>query len=279
LLSGLRHLLAVLAIALLATGCATSQPDTGGEPWPSAEGDGAYEAEYDNDPLELPNRFIFAFNEMLDFAVFRPVAVTYRFLVPEPVRDSVRNFLRNLSAPVILANDLLQGELDRAEATATRFAINSTAGLLGLFDVAEGMGYEYHDEDFGQTLAVYGMGEGVYLVLPVLGPSSIRDGVGLVVDSYLDPLTYVADNNDAEDWMLVRRAVAGIDFRARNIETLDDLKRDSIDFYARIRSLYRQTRANEINNGAPATDGPTPGLYSLDFEFDAEGDQVDTSAN
>jgi len=279
LLSGLRHLLAILAIALLATGCATSQPDTGGEPWPSAEGDGAYEAEYDNDPLELPNRFIFAFNEMLDFAVFRPVAVTYRFLVPEPVRDSVRNFLRNLSAPVILANDLLQGELDRAEATATRFAINSTAGLLGLFDVAEGMGYEYHDEDFGQTLAVYGMGEGVYLVLPVLGPSSIRDGVGLVVDSYLDPLTYVADNNDAEDWMLVRRAVAGIDFRARNIETLDDLKRDSIDFYARIRSLYRQTRANEINNGAPATDGPTPGLYSLDFEFDAEGDQVDTSAN
>lgn len=277
--SGLLSVAAAVAIALLAAGCATSQPETGAEDWPSAEGGDAYEAEYDNDPLELPNRFIFAFNEMLDFAVFRPVAVTYRFLVPEPVRDSVRNFLRNLSTPVILANDLLQGEFGRAETTATRFAINSTAGLLGLFDVADDMGYAYHDEDFGQTLAVYGMGEGVYLVLPILGPSSIRDGVGLIVDSYLDPLTYVAENNDAEEWLLVRRAVAGIDFRARNIETLDDLKRDSIDFYARIRSLYRQTRANEINNGAPATEGPTPGLYSLDFEFDAEGDQIGTSPN
>jgi len=268
-----------MAIALLAAGCATSQPDNGNEQWPSAEGDQAYTAEYDNDPLELPNRFVFAFNEMLDFAVFRPLAVTYRFLVPELVRDSVRNFLRNLSTPVILANDLLQGELGRAEVTTTRFAINSTAGFLGLFDVAGGMGYEYHDEDFGQTLAVHGMGEGVYLVLPILGPSSIRDGLGIVVDSYLDPLTYVAQNNDAEDWMFARRAVAGIDFRSRNIETLDDLKRDSIDFYARIRSLYRQTRANDINNGAPGTQGPTPGLYSLDFDFDTEGEQAGASAN
>lgn len=275
----LRQVAIAAAVVFLVTACATAESGPGDEPAPGADEAGSFSGYYENDPLELPNRFVFAFNEMLDFAVFRPVAVTYRFLVPEPVRDSVRNFLRNLSTPVVLANDLLQGEFGRAETTATRFAINSTAGLLGLFDVAEDMGYVYHDEDFGQTLAVYGMGEVVYLVLPVFGPSSVRDGIGLVVDRFLDPLTYVAENNDAEDWLLVRSAVRGIDFRHRNIETLDDLKRDSIDYYARIRSLYRQTRANEINNGVPAAGAPTPGFDTLDFEFDTEDEQPGTSPN
>ena len=162
------------------------------------------------------------------------------------------------------ANDLFQGELDRAEATLVRFFVNSTVGLAGLFDVATDWGYPDHDEDFGQTLAVHGM-EGVYLVLPLFGPFSARDGIGILVDTFLDPLTYVASNNDVEEYLITRTAVSGIDFRSPNIETLDDLKRDSIDFYARIRSFYRQKRINESNNGEAQDDMPTPGLYSFDF--------------
>lgn len=187
----------------------------------------------------------FAFNEALDFAVIRPIAVTYRFIVPTGVRNTVRNFLRNLRTPVTLANDLLQGDLDRAEVTFTRFFINSTIGMLGLFDIAADSGFPYHDEDFGQTMGTYGAGEGFYLVLPILGPSNLRDAGGRIVDIFLDPLTYVAPREVG-----VGRAVAaGVDFRSRNIEELDSLKADSLDFYARIRSLYRQNRESEINNG------------------------------
>src|SRR5690606_17780478 len=115
------------------------------------------------------------FNDMVDTLVLQPAAATYRFIVPEPVQDGIRNVLRNLNGPVILANDLLQGEFDRAGDTAMRFLINSTIGLAGIFDVASDWGYEYHDEDFGQTLASWGVGEGFYLVLPLLGPSNLRD--------------------------------------------------------------------------------------------------------
>ncbi|CAN0593570.1 unnamed protein product, partial [Ectocarpus sp. 12 AP-2014] len=191
----------------------------------------------------------------------------YRFVLPEEVRDSVRNFMRNISSPVILANDLLQGEWDRAEATTTRFFVNTTIGLAGLFDVADDMGYEYHDEDFGQTLATYGAGEGMYLVLPFLGPSNIRDGAGLVVDSFLDPLTYVLSSEAA----IARRGISAVDTRSRNIEVVEDLKRDSIDYYARIRSLYRQRRESEISNGVEEDDFLRPGLTSLPIENEQLG--------
>lgn len=206
----------------------------------------------DNDPLEVPNRMFFAFNEAVDFLIIRPIAVTYRFIVPTGVRNSVTNFLRNLRTPVILANDLLQGDLARAETTAARFFINSTIGVLGLFDIAADSGLPYHEEDFGQTLGTYGAGEGIYLVLPILGPSSLRDAGGRIVDLFLDPLTYLAP----ESVNLGRTAATGIDARARNLETLDELKRDSLDFYARIRSLYRQNRESEINNGEPPEGSP-----------------------
>ena len=264
-----RRLIVLLAALTLVAGCA-SQPKPAADTWSANGNQDIEEADEENDPLELLNRFMFSFNLTLDTFIFKPVAATYRFLLPVEVRDSVRNALRNLSTPVVLANDLLQGELDRAETTLVRFFINSTAGLLGLFDVAADWGYPYHDEDFGQTLAVHGVGEGFYLVLPVLGPSNPRDGIGRLVDTFLDPLTYVAQANDAEEYLLARTAIAGIDLRSRNIEALDDLKRDSIDFYARIRSLYRQKRANDINNGEMQGDLPTPGLYSFDFEADDE---------
>ena len=244
----------------------TQIAQSGTDPWAQSESGEFGEEPDDNDPLEVPNRMFFAFNEALDFAVIRPIAVTYRFIVPTGVRNTVRNFLRNLRSPVTLANDLLQGDLERAEITFTRFFINSTIGMLGLFDIAAESGFPYHDEDFGQTMGTYGAGEGFYLVLPVLGPSSLRDGAGRVVDMFLDPLTYIAP----QEFALGRAAATGVDFRSRNIDELDQLKADSLDFYARIRSLYRQFRDNEINNGAPSGEQPnfteTPGPSTSSLE-------------
>lgn len=240
---------------------------SGSDEWAQSESDDFGAEEGDNDPLEIPNRMFFAFNEALDFAVIRPIAATYRFVVPTGVRNSVRNFLRNLRSPVTLANDLLQGDLERAETTAARFFINSTIGLLGVFDIAADSGYPYHSEDFGQTLGTYGAGEGFYLVLPIFGPSSLRDAGGRVVDTLLDPLTYIAPDGAN----LARAAATGVDLRSRNLDELDALKSDSLDFYARIRSLYRQNRVSEINNGAPPQE--VPNFSDLP---DAEGPNAET---
>jgi len=262
-----RRLIVFLAALTLVAGCA-SQPKPAADGWSGSDEQEIAEVDSENDPLELLNRFTFAFNLALDTMVFQPVASFYRFLLPVPVRDSVRNTVRNLRSPLILINDVLQGEMERAETTLVRFLTNSTIGVLGLFDVAADMGYPYHNEDFGQTLGAHGMGEGFYLVLPIIGPSNPRDGIGMLVDFYLDPVTYAADAADIDDLLLARTVAEAIDTRARNIETIEDLKRDSIDFYARVRSLYRQSRINEINNGKAPEDTPTPGLYSFDFDSD-----------
>lgn len=254
---------------MLVAGCA-SQPKPAADGWSESDDLEIAEVDSDNDPLELLNRFTFSFNMALDTVIFQPVAAYYRFLFPVQVRDSVRNVFRNLRSPLILINDLLQGETERAETTLVRFIVNSTVGVLGLFDVAADLGHPYHDEDFGQTLAVHGMGEGFYLVLPVLGPSNPRDGAGLLVDLYLNPLTYAFDSVDADDWVVPRIAAEAIDKRSRNIEVIEDLRRDSIDFYARIRSLHRQSRTNEINNGRVPVDSLTQDLYNFGFENDDE---------
>ncbi len=264
-----RRLIVFLAALMLVAGCA-SQPKPASDGWSGSDQTDIAEIDTENDPLELLNRFTFAFNMALDTLVFQPVAATYRFLLPVEVRDSVRNAVRNLRSPLILINDVLQGEMERAETTLVRFLVNSTLGVLGLFDVAADMGYPYHDEDFGQTLGAHGVGEGFYLVLPVFGPSNPRDGVGMLVDFYLDPMTYAAEAADIEDFLLARTLAGGIDKRARNLDTIEDLKRDSIDFYARVRSLYRQSRTNEINNGEAPEDTPLPGLYSFGFDSDDE---------
>lgn len=229
----------------------------------------------DNDPLEFINRFTFAFNDALDTVLFQPAAATYRVIVPKPVRNGVRNVLRNLNGPVILANDLLQGEWDRASDTFMRFVINSTIGVAGIFDIAAEWGYEYHDEDFGQTLGSWGVGEGFYLVLPLLGPSSARDTVGIVVDSYMDPWSYVLDwgtrlsDTDITYIMIGRRGLEGLDMRSRNIETIESIKKDAVDYYARIRTLYRQNRESEIRNGAPE-EIPVPGVSEQDWQRQVE---------
>jgi phospholipid-binding lipoprotein MlaA len=222
----------------------------------------------DGDPLESMNRTIFAFNQFLQDALFRPLAEVY-LILPEAVRDSVRDVLNNLRSPVVLANDLLQGEGNRALVTAERFVINSTVGFLGLFDAAENMGIKGHNEDFGQTLAVWGMPEGFYLVLPILGPSNPRDAIARLADFYLDPVSQWTSNTDRDAITYARTLVSGIDSFSRVVDDLEKLEKTSIDFYAAVRSITRQRRAAQIKNGKPAEGAPLP---NIQYEFNAELD-------
>jgi phospholipid-binding lipoprotein MlaA len=234
---------------LAAAGCATVPEN---DPQALA----AYEEA--NDPLEPMNRYFFEVNYALDELFLKPLAGWYYIALPNPAQDGVRNFLRNLSSPVIFANDLFQGETDRAGTTLIRFLVNSTIGIVGLIDVAGEMGYPYHDEDFGQTMAVAGVDEGPYLVLPLLGPSNPRDAGGRVVDIFLDPLTYITYGNDTlAELMYVRAGLTAVDARARNLKTFDEIRAGSLDYYATIRSLYRQRRNDAIRNGENPDDPVT----------------------
>lgn len=204
-----------------------------------------------NDPYESFNRQVFSFNQRVDKAVIKPVAQAYKQGVPEPAQEGIHNFLTNLDLPITFANDVLQGETERGSETFLRFTINSTMGVGGLFDVAtRNFHMPYHTEDFGQTLAVWGVQEGPYLVLPIVGPDPPRDAAGQVVDIAFDPLTYISFQGKFW-WSAGRTVLEGIDLRSRNLESLDSIERQSIDFYASVRSLYRQNRNNEIRNGAP----------------------------
>ena len=189
-----------------------------------------------------------------------PVAKTYNFVTPEFVRERISNFLANIKMPVVLVNDLLQGELERGMDTGARMAINSTIGVLGFFDVADEMGFKPHSEDFGQTLAVWGVGEGLYLVLPLLGPSNPRDALGkFVIDRFFDPLGIYLDNTGRDDLALSLAGIRGITTYANIAEELGDLRKTSIDFYGALRSLFRQRRRAEIRN---SDDGIVPSLDS-----------------
>jgi phospholipid-binding lipoprotein MlaA len=200
------------------------------------------------DPWEGFNRAMFATHEAVDRAVLEPVAQGYRAVTPSPVRNSVRSFLRNLRSPVILVNDLLQGEFGRAGNTVARFGLNSTVGFLGLFDPATGMGIERHDEDFGQTLAVWGVDNGPYLFIPLLGPTTVRDGAGRIVDVAFDPLTYAQFEN-VETVRIARTVIGGVSARESVLDTVAGLRRDSMDPYASIRTSYILLRQSAVQNG------------------------------
>jgi phospholipid-binding lipoprotein MlaA len=205
------------------------------------------------DPYEATNRKIFAFDQMLDRAFLLPTARRYNAIVPEFGRDRIHDLLVNLDLPITFSNDLLQGEPTRASQTLMRFMVNATVGVGGLFDPATHFKMPYHSEDFGQTLGVWGVGGDPYLMLPVLGPSSPRDTVGRVGDIAMDPLTWLEFKQHIW-WMGGRQYMKVLDARARNIDTLEGLERDSVDFYATTRSAYRQYRANEIRNGRADTE-------------------------
>jgi len=217
-----------------------------------------------NDPLEPMNRAFFELNRGLDTILFKPLAKAY-LLLPEDGRDIIHNMINNIKTPVTLGNDIFQLERERIGNTLGRFLINTTLGIGGMFDVATHLGLPYHEEDFGQTLAVWGSPSGPYLVLPIFGPSNPRDLAGSVVDAYMDPLGYLfAGDEDRlfSEYSLIRSAVQGIDERSRVMDVLDELEENSIDFYATIRSLNRQRRAEEISNGTLSKNVPGPSFMT-----------------
>ncbi|MCQ4162070.1 MlaA family lipoprotein [Roseomonas sp. GC11] len=247
----LRRPLLVLAGFLALAGCATRPP--------ASEPEALAEYEQTNDPLEPFNRTMYAVHDGIDTVLLRPAAQVYRFIIPQPVRGGIRNVLANLRSPVILLNDGLQGETQRFGTTLGRFLLNTTLGVGGIFDVAKDFGLPAHGEDFGQTLAVWGVGEGPYLFLPVLGPSNPRDLAGFGVDIAANPTTWViANGNDTVQTLgYVQTGLTVLDAREGLIETLDSVKETSLDPYATLRSAYRQRRQNDIRNGGGQ---PSPAL-------------------
>jgi len=231
-----------LAAALLLLGpllgCAT--------PPPASNPDAVAEFNEANDPLEPTNRVLYAINNGIDTVILRPAAVAYRAALPEPVRTGIHNVLSNLGTPVELGNDILEAKPRRAGDTTMRFLINTTIGVVGIFDVAKDLGYPDHDTDFGMTLALWGVPEGPFLFLPVLGPSNPRDAVGRGVDIVGDPFTWVGQGTVVTvlDW--TRFGVNAVDQRSRYIDAIDNIKKTALDPYATFRSLYRQHRQAAI---------------------------------
>jgi phospholipid-binding lipoprotein MlaA len=247
------RLLACGALLIVLAGCATPPRD------PDALA--AFKAA--NDPLEPLNRKTFAFNQHVDQFFIKPIAKGYRRAIPRTGRDGIRNFIRNLHEPIVLVNNLLQGELKRAGTTLGRFLANSTLGIAGIMDFAGRHGLKPQTGDFGQTLYVWGVHEGPYLVLPVMGPSSPRDAVGMVTDLFTNPILYVTPHFKYRTSFSVGVAViSGVDERSRNIDTLDEVQRETVDFYAALRSLYRQDRAAELRHGELPPAPKTEDLYS-----------------
>jgi len=233
-----RHSVAITAVAAsLLGGCAVN--DTGAaEVW---------------DPIETPNRFIFSINRAVDIIAIRPIAVLYRDWMPAPAQRGVHNVLDNLGEPVTAINEVVQGDPSRAATTMARFLVNSTIGLAGIFDVATSFGLTRTKEGAGNTVGYYAGVEpengGFYIVLPLIGPSNARDGVGLAIDASIDPFSIVTFSiNRTAGWIYsgARYGATAIDTRSRTLYALDDLETNSVDYYAALRSAYTQQRAEII---------------------------------
>ena len=205
------------------------------------------------DCFEKLNRATFAFNQGLDKAIIKPIAKGYRNL-PDPVQKGTRNAVRNLSNLITIPNNVLQGDVKMALINTGRLVVNTTVGILGTIDVANKMGFpKYEMEDYGQTLGVWGIGPGCYVVLPVLGPSSLRDTAGSFINVMGGDPWYNASAHGNNEFLnqnvfMASKVLSGIDFRANNIESLENLETNSIDFYASVKSLYTQDRENKIKN-------------------------------
>ena len=229
-----------------------------------------------NECFEGFSRTVFKFNHGLDKAIFKPIAKGYRTL-PVELRKGTGNVVSNLRSLLTLSNNVLQGEFNEAGKTAGRFVLNTTVGVLGIWDPAAALGLQKGGkEDFGQTMGVWGAETGCYFVLPILGPTTTRDAVGLVGNIFLDPVyqithdTEIRDNiagngNYAEHNFWIYRGTDGVDFRAKNIESFDSLEENSIDLYASVKSLYLQDRSKKISN-SPS---------SIDTQNDSDWEEID----
>jgi phospholipid-binding lipoprotein MlaA len=225
--SPLRRLGPLVLLAALASGCATARDP--------------------RDPWEPVNRATYEFNETVDRTIVKPVAIGYKFVVPGPIRVWVFNFFSNLNDVVVLANDLLQFKLLQARDDGARLFINSTLGLLGINDIASSVGLEKHNEDMGQTFGYWGFGPGPYFVIPLVGPSTVRDTVGLTGDAFITPLLY-SDDISTRNALLIMRVVSG---RAELLDAEKIIEEAAIDPYAFIRDAYLQRRLNLIHDGKP----------------------------
>jgi phospholipid-binding lipoprotein MlaA len=256
-----RPLLGLAAVlALTCAGCATP-PD-----------DPAARAEFDktNDPIEPANREVFGANQFVDRNALKPAAQAYQDWVPEGVRTGIHNLLGNLKQPQVMFNDVLQANAGQAWTTLRRFAVNTTVGGLGVFDVASDWDLPGHQADFGQTLGVWGVGEGPFIELPLFGASNVRDTVGQVAGMLTNPLSFVPGGVAVTAAQVSTGALGALDQRGRNIAALDDLERSSVDLYATLRSIQRQRRDALIEQGKdpaapkgridiyPGGDAPSP---------------------
>ncbi|WP_207459882.1 VacJ family lipoprotein [Azospirillum sp. SYSU D00513] len=216
-----------------------------------------------NDPFEPVNRAIFGFNETVDKAVLQPVAEGYVAVVPDPLRVAVHSFIYNLLSPFNIAHNLLQGDLEGAGTATGRFMTNTLLGFGGIADVATAAGIPNDQEDFGQTLGAWGVGEGPFLVLPIIGPSNLRDTFGYAVDTVADPVRLWGNASGNQEWLYGRTGAYAVDRRAGLLREIEDLRRNSIDPYATTRSLYHQQRQAAIRDGR--TGGAGAGQQLPDF--------------
>lgn len=249
-------LAALGASLVLLVAPARAESPTGLGAWPADAFDAELEAGAIPDPIEPVNRGIFAGNRAVDRFVLDPVTRAYGRIVPGPIKGAVRNVFDNLNQPVVIANDLLQREPRRAASAAARFLLNSTFGLVGIWDPAVEAGFEPHRADFGQTLGRYGVGPGIFLMLPLLGPSSSRDAFAAIVDLALRPDTWLLPIPPR----LMLGGTWGISEREEHLERLDALEQSSVDFYAAIRSAYwmdREAFVRERDAGSEARPRPT----------------------
>ena len=226
------------------------------------------------DCFEKLNRATFSFNQGLDKAIIKPIAKGYRNL-PVPIQKGTKNAVTNLSTLITIPNNVLQGDVKTAIINTGRLVVNTTVGLLGTIDVANKMGFpKYEREDYGQTLGAWGVGPGCYLVLPVLGPSTIRDTAGSFANVLGGDPWYNASihgNNEflSEGVYITSKALDGVNFRSENLESLDNLEKNSIDFYASLRSLYLQDRENKIKN-------TQRGNIEIIFKDEEDWEEIDT---
>jgi phospholipid-binding lipoprotein MlaA len=292
--NGIRCALALLGLAALMAAPAAIAQDEAPDPLFDDIFDEGYEAGPSGypDPAETTNRGVFAFNRQVDKWILDPITEAYQFIFPKPVRNAISNFFLNLGSTKTLVNDVLQLEWIDASVTTGRLVVNTTIGIAGFFDVAAKMGLERHESDFGQTLALAGTPSGPYIVLPILGPANVRDGVGFVVDGFFQPTFYIlgpADLFIGPTEVLIYSGTSGLSTRDRHYAEFQALRDSSIDFYAAVRSGFYQDRIDAIWGRRPGhrtTEEPklsqdgsqAPSEVRADEASDLAGDRLEDDA-